>query len=544
MMKSTVRSATAVLTVFLFVLLFGANVRAQTSQFTYQGRLTDSAAAANANYDFEFVLYDQPTGGNLIGTNTINAVAVSGGSFTVTLDFTAAAFPGAARYLETHVRRSSAVSGTSYTILTPRQPLTSAPYTIRAASAAAADTAANANQLGGISAANYLLKNGDGSQLTNVTAATANNVSGVVAIANGGTGSVTQNFVDLTTAQTNIAGAKTFTSPITAAQYNIGGNRILSVGGTNNLFAGIGAGAVNTGTDNSFVGSGAGQANTRGFFNSFIGSSAGLANTTGDRNSFFGNSAGLANTSGNMNSFFGNSAGASNTTGANNAFVGNNAGLYSTTGDKNSFFGTSAGVNNTIGANNAFVGYNAGLNNTTATDNLFVGAYAGQTNTAGGSNSFVGSNAGFKNTTASNNSFFGFSAGLYNTTGANNSFFGYNAGQTNTTGSNLTIIGNGADVVSNNLTYAAAVGAGAKVNSNNSVVLGRPADTVLVPGNLIVSGAIIGSTKNFKIDHPLDPLNKTLTYTSIESPDMMNIYNGNIMTDGRGEAVVQMPSLF
>lgn len=67
---------------------------------------------------------------------------------------------------------------------------------------------------------------------------------------------------------------------------------------------------------------------------------------------------------------------------------------------------------------------------------------------------------------------------------------------------------------------------------------------VNVYGNLTVTGAISGATKNFKIDHPLDPLNKTLTYTSVESPDMMNIYNGNVLTDASGEAIVQMPAYF
>lgn len=61
---------------------------------------------------------------------------------------------------------------------------------------------------------------------------------------------------------------------------------------------------------------------------------------------------------------------------------------------------------------------------------------------------------------------------------------------------------------------------------------------------LQVFGTLTANTKNFKIDHPLDPLNKTLTYTSIESPDMMNIYNGNITTDANGEAIVKMPDYF
>ena len=51
--------------------------------------------------------------------------------------------------------------------------------------------------------------------VTGNVSGTAANVTGTVAIANGGTGSTTQNFVDLTTAQT-VAGAKTFSANVNA----------------------------------------------------------------------------------------------------------------------------------------------------------------------------------------------------------------------------------------------------------------------------------------------------------------------------------------
>jgi hypothetical protein len=51
-------------------------------------------------------------------------------------------------------------------------------------------------------------------------------------------------------------------------------------------------------------------------------------------------------------------------------------------------------------------------------------------------------------------------------------------------------------------------------------------------------------TKAFMIDHPLDPKNKTLRHSAVESPDMMNIYNGNITTDANGKAIVTMPDYF
>jgi len=63
-------------------------------------------------------------------------------------------------------------------------------------------------------------------------------------------------------------------------------------------------------------------------------------------------------------------------------------------------------------------------------------------------------------------------------------------------------------------------------------------------GNVQISGNISKGAGSFKIDHPLDPENKYLYHSFIESPDMMNIYNGNITTDDNSEAVVELPSYF
>jgi hypothetical protein len=50
--------------------------------------------------------------------------------------------------------------------------------------------------------------------------------------------------------------------------------------------------------------------------------------------------------------------------------------------------------------------------------------------------------------------------------------------------------------------------------------------------------------KSFKIDHPLDPENKYLVHSCVESDEMMNVYNGNVTLDARGEAWVEMPEWF
>ena len=63
-------------------------------------------------------------------------------------------------------------------------------------------------------------------------------------------------------------------------------------------------------------------------------------------------------------------------------------------------------------------------------------------------------------------------------------------------------------------------------------------------GDVHLTGTLTGGTKSFKIDHPLDPTNKYLLHTSVESDEMMNIYNGNVTLDVRGEATVEMPEWF
>jgi prepilin-type N-terminal cleavage/methylation domain-containing protein len=63
-------------------------------------------------------------------------------------------------------------------------------------------------------------------------------------------------------------------------------------------------------------------------------------------------------------------------------------------------------------------------------------------------------------------------------------------------------------------------------------------------GDVEVSGNLSKGGGSFKIDHPLDPENKYLYHSFVESPDMKNIYDGNVVTDSNGEAVVVLPDYF
>ena len=135
--------------VFVFCVMLAVSTYAQTSTFTYQGRINDGASPANGTYNMQFSIWDAVAGGAQLGSTITNtSVSVVNGVFTVQLDYTASPFAaGADRWIQIAVKKPA---DASYTTLTPRQQLTSSPYAI-----------------------------------------TANNVTGTVAVANGGTGATT-----------------------------------------------------------------------------------------------------------------------------------------------------------------------------------------------------------------------------------------------------------------------------------------------------------------------------------------------------------------
>jgi len=128
------------------------------------------------------------------------------------------------------------------------------------------------------------------------------------------------------------------------------------------------------------------------------------------------------------------------------------------------------------------------------------------------------------------------------------------AGGGNIAGDRNTALGTGSNLGSGGLNYATVIGAEATVSNSDTIVLGkpsgiyggdiRPADTVRIPGNLIVTGSVSKSSGSFRIDHPLDLANKYLYHSFLESPDMMNVYNGNAVTNETGEAEIVLPDYF
>ena len=128
--------------VFALILIWTGIGLAQTTSFTYQGRLTDGGSPANGNYDLQFALFDGASSVNSIGSTLMRSgTSVSNGIFTVQLDFGVNAFPGANRFLEIAVRPAG--SG-NFTTLSPRQQISSTPYAIRTLNATAADSLSSA----------------------------------------------------------------------------------------------------------------------------------------------------------------------------------------------------------------------------------------------------------------------------------------------------------------------------------------------------------------------------------------------------------------
>ena len=135
------KNLTGLISILIIIVIFSVGVFSQTTEFTYQGSLQNSGTAASGSFDFELLLFDALSGGTQIGsTLTRSGVAVANGIFSVKLDF-GSNYPGANRFLEIHVVQTG---GGAFTPLTPRQAVSSAPYSVKSLNADTATNATNA----------------------------------------------------------------------------------------------------------------------------------------------------------------------------------------------------------------------------------------------------------------------------------------------------------------------------------------------------------------------------------------------------------------
>lgn len=120
----------------LALLLVAIGAQAQTTVFTYQGRLQSNSVPLTGTFDLRFTLHDLIAGGSQFGPALTNApLSVENGLFTTVLNF-GAVFDGSPRWLQIGVRTNGDTN--QYTFLTPRQQITSTPYAIKSLTSASA----------------------------------------------------------------------------------------------------------------------------------------------------------------------------------------------------------------------------------------------------------------------------------------------------------------------------------------------------------------------------------------------------------------------
>ncbi len=285
-----------------------------------------------------------------------------------------------------------------------------------------------------------------------------------------------------------------------------------------------------------------------------------------------------------------------------NTFVGGRAGGGPSTGGiENTATGYEALSSDTSGFGNSAFGYQAMLSTTGGTGNVAQGFWALQINTTGSANTAVGFGA-LQENNGNANTAFGNSAGVTNKSGGQITVIGAGADVAVDGLQNATAIGAGAVVGASKAivlggTGSSAVNVGIGTSTPaytldvkdsglggggiaaSTTVAGHPAisgvsyatsglanggyflsessggagivaantaggSAAQFQGNVSITGTLTKGGGSFKIDDPIDPANKYLSHSFVESPDMMNIYNGIVTLDAHGSAVVTMPDWF
>ena len=285
-----------------------------------------------------------------------------------------------------------------------------------------------------------------------------------------------------------------------------------------------------------------------------------------------------------QNAFFG-FAGNTTMTGPSNVGSGYKALQNNTTGNADTANGGYALQDNTTGFNNTAIGYYALAGNTTGSNNTAIGDSAGQTVDdsliTGSNNALVGSNSILSTGALTNATAIGANAQVNDSNAlVLGSIAGVNGSLVNTfVGIGTTAPHAELDVAGNQLeTYIGDPGCGAHPfagiafgnlgfqNCGNYSMVGDSVNTYIAAptgdiyfrtqnnnvtamtiyssGEVNIPGYLSKGSGSFKIDHPLDPANKYLYHSFVESPDMMNIYNGLVVLDANGEALVGLPDWF
>jgi hypothetical protein len=333
----------------------------------------------------------------------------------------------------------------------------------------------------------------------------------------------------------------------------LGGSPFLSTTGSNdNLFLGFNSGldvqANGGGIANTAVGAYTLTDLTSGGGNVAVGEQALNQDTSGSNNVAVGSDALFENLIGRENVVIGAFAAELNSSGSNNVVVGEDSMTANSSGNSNVAIGDSSGRNST-GSSNTFLGANSdsagGISGATA---IGYGAFAGQNNSI-----ILGANAA--------------SVGIGTSTPHSQLEISGQSGSSFTAPAPvLTVTGTTGGVVALDFNTAGISTTGTYNPSVRMAVLSEASGNVLAfyantpggglnnglqqtfavdaAGNAAVTGNLSKGGGSFKIDDPIDPANKYLSHSFVESPDMMNIYDGIVTLDEHGTAVVEMPEWF
>jgi|HubBroStandDraft_6_1064221.scaffolds.fasta_scaffold00022_90 hypothetical protein len=306
---------------------------------------------------------------------------------------------------------------------------------------------------------------------------------------------------------------------VTALSSNTTGVANTAVGSSEASLGGTAAplSSNSTGSFNTAVGAGALGSNNSGNYNTAVGEGA-LGNSTGNDNVAYGDETLYLNTSGASNTGIGDIAGntsdGSGLTGNNNTALGASASF--STGTLNN--ATAIGAGAQVSASNAMVlgGIN-GVNGQTVSTNVGIGTDKPQASLDVAGNNIQtligdpGCGTGYAG--------IGFVvSGGFNTC-KNYALLGDNPGNVYINSS-----------LSGNIYFR---------NNNGSNLM-----TIDTSGDVSIKGNLSKGGGSFKIDHPLDPANKYLYHSFVESPDMMDVYNGLAKLDANGAVWITLPTYF
>lgn len=227
-------------------------------------------------------------------------------------------------------------------------------------------------------------------------------------------------------------------------------------------------------------------------------------------------------------------------------YIGSYNRVVATTGGKGFNIGVRSGVTGSKGNN--YGGYFA---TTADTNALGVVGLSSVTTHRTLTQVYQRSNAGGYFSSNDGQGIYAYAYGSYNigSTKACNGILGYGndpSGNYNIGGlffgTNGATVSSGIEVYGDQGTASPTYLIGVNANVNGTGAAGTFAG--YFDGDVNITGTLSKAGGTFKIDHPQDPANKYLIHSFVESPDMMNIYNGNITTDANGNATVSLPSYF